>query len=184
VGFGAGGVEGEPLARPEPLMIDLGGGLQFRLRGRIDRIDRLPDGTYEVVDYKTGRLWLPGGTNALFAGGRQLQHALYALAAAHLLRAADPAARVSRSSYYFPTRRGRAERLVRPGENPDTPHVLRDLFDVLAAGAFVHTASKVDCTYCEVKRACGRDPVERAEAKLDHAPNVVLDPYRRLQAHE
>ena len=91
---------------------------------------------------------------------------------------------MSRSSYYFPTQRGRAERLVRPGENPETPHVLRDLFDVLAAGAFVHTASKGDCTYCEFKRACGRNPVERAEAKLDHAPNVALEPYRRLQAHE
>jgi RecB family exonuclease len=184
VGFGAGDGEGEPLARPEPLIIDLGGGLQFRLRGRVDRIDRLLDGTYEVVDYKTGRLRLPGGTDALFAGGRQLQHALYALAAAHLLRATDPGARVSRSSYYFPTRRGRAERLVRPGENPETPNVLRDLFDVLASGTFVHTADKDDCRYCEFWRACGRNPVERAEAKLDHAPNVVLDPYRRLQAHD
>jgi ATP-dependent helicase/nuclease subunit B len=184
VGFGAGGVEGEPLAQPEPLIMDLGGGLQFRLRGRIDRIDRLPDGTYEVVDYKTGRFWLPGGTDALFAGGRQLQHALYALAAAQLLRARDPEARVSRSSYYFPTRRGRAERLPRPGENPDTPGVLRDLFDVLASGAFVHTAKNEDCRYCEFRRACGRDPVERADAKLDHAPNVVLDPYRRLRAHD
>jgi ATP-dependent helicase/nuclease subunit B len=164
--------------------MDLGGGLQFRLRGRIDRIDRLPDGTYEVVDYKTGRFWLPGGTDALFAGGRQLQHALYALAAAQLLRARDPEARVSRSSYYFPTRRGRAERLPRPGENPDTPGVLRDLFDVLASGAFVHTAKNEDCRYCEFRRACGRDPVERADAKLDHAPNVVLDPYRRLRAHD
>ena len=35
-------------------------GFQFRmgqhtLRGRVDRVDRLPDGGYELIDYKTGR---------------------------------------------------------------------------------------------------------------------------------
>src|SRR6202012_4013803 len=25
------------------------------LRGRVDRVDRLPDGGYELIDYKTGR---------------------------------------------------------------------------------------------------------------------------------
>jgi DNA helicase-2/ATP-dependent DNA helicase PcrA len=26
-----------------------------RVRGRVDRVDRLPDGGYELIDYKTGR---------------------------------------------------------------------------------------------------------------------------------
>ena len=35
----------EPLARAEPVEIDLGGGLTFRIAGRIDRIDQVgPDG--------------------------------------------------------------------------------------------------------------------------------------------
>jgi ATP-dependent helicase/DNAse subunit B len=85
VAFG-GTTEGEALGQREPVTIDLGDGLRFKLRGRIDRLDKLADGTYEAVDYKTGGAFLPGGLDATFAGGRQLQHALYALAAVQLLR--------------------------------------------------------------------------------------------------
>ena len=182
VGFG-GATEGEALGRREPVTLDLGEGLRFRLRGRIDRIDRLADGTYEVVDYKTGMLRLPRDLQGPFGGGRQLQHALYALVAAELLRERDAQARTL-GSYYFPTTRGRAHREVRPPETQaQVAMVLRDLFDVLAQGTFVHTTDvDEDCRYCQFDRACGRRPGERAEAKLA-ADNPVLDAYRRLDAH-
>src|SRR5262249_60778111 len=50
-----GRVEGEAA---EPVWFERG--FQFRmgahtLRGRVDRVDRLPDGGYELIDYKTGR---------------------------------------------------------------------------------------------------------------------------------
>ncbi len=185
VAFGAGDDLQDPLDRPEPVTIELANGQRVQLRGRIDRLDKLPDGTYEVVDYKTGRLRLPGGLGATYAGGRQLQHALYALAAAQLLRACDQGARVVRSGYYFPTTRGRGERVIRPVASPsDLQAVLRDLFDLLAAGAFVHTPNSDDCRYCEFPRACGREPVQRAKPKIENAHNAVLEPYRRLAAHE
>jgi ATP-dependent helicase/nuclease subunit B len=183
VAFG-GATEGEILGRREPVTIDLGAGLRFKLRGRIDRIDQLADGSYDAVDYKTGSAFLPGGLEATFAGGRQLQHALYALAAAELLREQDSAARVV-GSYYFPTARGRRERQIRPASTQSrAAEVLRDLFDLLGAGAFAHTPSEEDCRFCEFDRACGRRPVERAQAKLAKAENTVLDAYRRLRAHE
>src|SRR5262249_40237873 len=88
VGFGTGDVQGEPLARAEPVLVDVDG-LRFRTRGRIDRIDRLADGSYEVTDYKTG--WYRAADFAgRFRGGRLLQHALYGLAATELLRKLDP----------------------------------------------------------------------------------------------
>jgi RecB family exonuclease len=184
VAFG-GATEGEALGRREPITIDLGDGLRFPLRGRIDRIDRLADGTYEVVDYKTGGAFLPGGLDATFAGGRQLQHALYALAAAELLRERDGQARVV-GSYYFPTTRGRRERQVRPAATQAlAPAVLRDLFDLLAAGAFVHSPNQEeDCRFCEFGRACGPGAAERAKAKIDNGANDPLEAYRRLRAHE
>jgi len=183
VAFG-GATEGETLGRREPVTIDLGAGLRFKLRGRIDRIDQLADGTYDAVDYKTGGAFLPGGLEATFAGGRQLQHALYALAAVELLRARDGAARVV-GSYYFPTARGRRERQIRPvSTQAQAVEVLRDLFDVLGAGAFAHTPSEDDCRFCEFDRACGREPTKRVGAKIDQAENTILDAYRRLQAHE
>ena len=60
---------------------------------------------------------------------------------------------------------------------------MRDLFDLLRAGAFTHTPSDDDCRYCDFDRACGRRPAERAEAKIDNAQNAMLAAYRRLQAH-
>jgi len=183
ISFGAGSAEGEPLARSEPISVDLGNGLRFRVRGRIDRIDRLPDGTYEAMDYKTGGAFLPGGLDATFAGGRQLQHALYALVAAELLRGADPAARVA-GSYYFPTVRGGRERVVRPlAGTTGLAGVLRDLFDVVAAGAFVHSADDNDCRFCDFDRACGPRAAARAERKLGDPANAALDAYRRLGKH-
>lgn len=47
---------------------------EYWLSGRIDRIDKLPDGTYEVVDYKTGRI--KSDTNPF----KDLQLSIYALA--------------------------------------------------------------------------------------------------------
>ena len=184
VGFG-GATEGEALGRREPITIDLGDGLRFRLRGRIDRIDKLADGTYEAVDYKTGSAFLPGGLDAVFAGGRQLQHALYALAAVALLRGSDPQARVV-GSYYFPTTRGRRERQVRPASTQaQAAAVLRDLFDLLAAGAFVHTPNQdADCRFCEFDRACGARAAERARVKIERDDHDPLEAYRRLRAHE
>ena len=182
VPFGSA-TEGEALGRREPVTIDLGAGLRFKLRGRIDRIDRLADGAYEIVDYKTGAAFLPGGLAATFAGGRQLQHALYALAAAELLRESAGEARVV-GSYYFPTARGRRERQVRAATQAQAAAVLRDLFDVLAAGAFVHSPDPEDCRFCDYRRACGTSAAERAEAKADRGDNEPLDAYRRLRAHE
>jgi RecB family exonuclease len=184
VAFG-GATQGEALGRREPVTIDLGNGLRFSLRGRIDRIDHLADGSYEVVDYKTGRAYLTGGLDARFAGGRQLQHALYALAAAELLRERDAQARVF-GSYYFPTTRGRRDRRPRPDTTAaTTAAVLKDLFDVLAAGAFVHSPEQMeDCRYCELGRACGSGAAARAKTKLDKGANDVLDAFRRLRAHE
>ena len=184
ISFGGGDPEGEPLAQTDPVSIDLGAGLQFLLRGRIDRLDRLTNGGYEVVDYKTGRPWLPGGLTAAFAGGRQLQHALYAIAAVQLLRRKHPRARVAWSSYYFPTVRGRGERVRRAQDDPaKVAAILRDLFDVLATGTFLPANDKGDCRYCAFERACGTGPVARAQQKLENVANGALDAYRRLRNH-
>src|SRR5205823_2885263 len=47
----------EPLWFERPFSFRLGPHL---LRGRVDRVDRLPDGSYELIDYKTGRPKSPG----------------------------------------------------------------------------------------------------------------------------
>jgi ATP-dependent helicase/nuclease subunit B len=136
------------------------------------------------VDYKTGR-YRQDDYEGTFMGGRLLQHALYALAARELIQGVDPRARVGAGSYYFPTSRGRGERVVLPqGDPAAVVAVLRDLFEVVACGTFVHSSDESDCRWCEFGRACGADPVARAKRKIEHGDNEILDAYRRLARHE
>ena len=44
--------DGEPVWFERSFQFRMGAHL---LRGRVDRVDRLPDGGYELIDYKTGR---------------------------------------------------------------------------------------------------------------------------------
>ena len=172
--------ETEELARKEPVEIGLGGGLTFRIAGRVDRIDRVGKSEYQVVDYKTGGYWRPDW-QGVFNGGRRLQHALYGLAAAELLRARDPKARVTGSVYYFSTHKGRRERVSIPSpSSSQTAAVLADLRDVIVSGAFVHTPDKNACKWCDYAVACGDRPHERAAAKLADAKLVA---FGKLAAH-
>jgi len=85
-GVGAAPVEGlDPASRAEPATMRTPAG-EVRLRGRIDRVDRVEVQGNEgllVVDYKTGRL--PGAKD--IAEGRDLQLAVYIEAAEQLLGA-------------------------------------------------------------------------------------------------
>ena len=76
----------------EPVKIYLGDGSWFFLRGKIDRIDRAGEGVYHVWDYKTGRTY-GFDEHRHFRGGRQIQHALYAIAAEQIIKGLLPEAK-------------------------------------------------------------------------------------------
>ncbi len=64
-----------------PLTLDLSDGQQIHIYGKIDRVDRTPDGLFRIVDYKLGsRKFEPGGIQ----NGIALQLPLYLAAAAGL----------------------------------------------------------------------------------------------------
>jgi ATP-dependent helicase/nuclease subunit B len=183
VSFGrADAVDGEPLAQADPIDVDLGGGLRFRLAGRIDRIDRIGPSTFEIIDYKTGGYW-EKDWQGTFAGGRRLQHALYGLAATALLRRQQPTATVAGAHYYFSSAKGHQERktIAAPAQAA-VGAVLRDLRAVIAAGTFIHAAdTETACKWCDFGAACGREAASRAEIKI---VDPALDAYRRLVTHE
>ncbi len=56
-------------------------GRRLPVRGTIDRVDRLTDGSLAVLDYKSGRSVRKGTPDDPLLGGRVLQLAVYALAA-------------------------------------------------------------------------------------------------------
>ncbi|MGH7480838.1 MAG: RecB family exonuclease, partial [Longimicrobiales bacterium] len=142
-GFGAG----------EPVRIDLPGGA-IQLGGRIDRIDRLPDGRLVVVDYKTGAVRPFRRDTGVFDGGRRLQHALYAHAAELLL--GHP---VARAEYHFPTRKGRSETRAYDAAvlRPALP-LIDGLLDMAASGRFLPTPHPEDCRFCDYAAICRARP--------------------------
>ena len=189
VGFAARGESGgEPMDQAGPVTITLPG-ITFPLRGRIDRIDRLPDGTYEVLDYKTGSFYRPK-FRKVFRNGRLLQHVLYAHAAETLLQHhEDPKARVVAGRYLFPAVKGAGQSVRIPCPKPtDTAAVLGELLDVAGNGAFMTTTRKGkngDCTFCEFGPVCGGDAIiGRAGVKLENTANKALAPFRALQGKD
>jgi hypothetical protein len=182
VSFGKGGDRSaEPLDQAEPINIELGNGLRFRLRGRIDRIDQIGSSSFQIVDYKTGGYFEPDW-KGVFAGGRRLQHALYGLAAAELLRRQHKGLTIIGSEYYFSAAKGCQERVsIKKQSTAAVTAVLADLRKVIASGLFVHADDESACKWCNLGAACGANSFERANAKL---ADSKLEPYRRLVSHE
>lgn len=171
----------EPLAQTDPIVIDLGQGLRFRLAGQIDRIDQIGPSSFEIIDYKTGGCF-EKDWQGIFAGGRRLQHALYGLAAVELLKRKYSRPQVIRGTYYFSSAKGQQRRKeISPPSSAALTAVLGDLRQVIAAGAFIQAADESVCTWCEFGRACGSEASAQAAAKQD---DPKLAAYRRLVAHE
>jgi RecB family exonuclease len=175
--------EPEALAQRDPIVVDLGGGLTFKLAGRIDRIDQIGEATFEVIDYKTGGYYAAKWASGVFSGGSRLQHALYGLAAAQLLRRKYRRAKVTRGTYYFSSAKGGKER--RSIDTPSTAAVtgvLTDLRGVIASGTFIHAANEEACRFCDLGAACGKvDALGRVEMKVQ---DRLLAARRRLQTHD
>jgi len=155
----------------EPVEVALSSKDSFRLRGRIDRIDRVGDGRYRVVDYKTGR-YSQYDKLRCFGGGRTLQHVLYALAAEEILKkeGVDERPRVVESGYYFPTRRGEGkEVIVGEFDREKLKRLLKDLLDIVSKGHFI-VGLDVTCGYCDFLPICGEGAVDRAKGKRHSNP--------------
>jgi hypothetical protein len=189
-------IDNEPLASADPVIIDIGDGLSFRLAGQIDRIDLLkeagsdpkeagsldPAQIFEIIDYKTGGYWKQD-YDGVFGGGTKLQHALYGLAALELLKRSHKKASVARASYVFPTHRGNAVRKeIAAPVRAKVDGVLADLRTVIASGLFLHTDDEKRCKFCDHGLACAQqDSVRQAAAKQ---ADPVLAPVVRLGEHE
>lgn len=163
--------------------IEVEGGRSFRLKGRIDRIDRTGPGTFRIIDYKSGN---PSPFEGLefFGRGRIIQHALYAVAAEHLLVEEGLAARprMTESGYFFPTRRGEGREILVPEFDRKTFRaLLRDILALVSNGYFVRTP-KDDCRFCDFSTVCGGRHKETKE-KLDADPKIG-PAFERLKSYE
>lgn len=141
----------------ESIEVELPGGIRFRLRGFIDRMDRIGPHQYRIIDYKTG------GTSKYkpseyFSGGTQLQHALYSAAAEQWLRLSgrDPDAVVVEAEYVFPTERGRGDEVRRvQNRREELAAVVSRLLASRNQGIYVPTKDEKQCTWCDYQAVCG-----------------------------
>jgi DNA helicase-2/ATP-dependent DNA helicase PcrA len=129
----------EPVWFERPFSFPLG---PHQLRGRVDRVDRLPGEGYELIDYKTSR---PKSAAQL---GEDVQLSLYALAAREDWRLEAP-----RQAYYYVL----DDRKVPVPARAD-PAWLRDtvaqVADGILAQRFQPTPSRGACSLCDYRILC------------------------------
>jgi ATP-dependent DNA helicase UvrD/PcrA len=126
------------LEQPFSLRVD-----GLRVTGRIDRVDRHPDGTYEVIDYKTGSARRAAELQ------RDLQLGVYALAAKEVFRF-DP---LSLSYYYLET----SERVTvdKPVDRLDEDRqTILKVAEGIRAELFPAKPDRMKCSSCDFRLLC------------------------------
>ena len=113
------------------------------LRGRVDRVDRLPDGGYELIDYKTGR---PKSAAQL---RDDVQLSLYAVGAreAWELDAAQ-------GSYYYVLDDQKVAVPRAPGDREWIEETVHTVADGILGQGFEPTPSYAACSACDFRIAC------------------------------
>lgn len=168
------------LGGDEPATLALPDGSTLRIRGRIDRLDRLPTGL-RVVDYKTGSTWAHGPDKGVYHGGRRLQHVVYARAVEGILPDEPPVAAVE---YHFPTVRGQNESYVYPaGALSQGLDLVTDLVRLAADGRFPATDDPGDCRYCDYAPVCRAGSVTDDDDR-DSTPRIEWTRARLADGHE
>ena len=113
------------------------------LRGRVDRVDRLPGGEYELIDYKTGR---PKDAVQL---ADDVQLSLYAVGAREAWRLD-----ASRQAYYYLL----DDQKVALADDPERDDWVRDVATEVAEGirsqGFEPTPSYAACAICDYRLVC------------------------------
>jgi DNA helicase-2/ATP-dependent DNA helicase PcrA len=132
--------EGEPVWLERKFDIRIG---PHHVRGRVDRVDRLPDGSHELIDYKTGERKSEADLES------DLQLALYRLAARE---AWDLEA--SSGSYYYVLD---AEKVAAPTKPDDAKRVERTVLEVgdgVLGQDFEPRPSPAVCGWCDYRLIC------------------------------
>jgi DNA helicase-2/ATP-dependent DNA helicase PcrA len=133
--------EGQPVWFERQFTFKLGPHL---LRGRVDRVDRLPDGEYELIDYKTGR---PKSAAAL---AEDVQLSLYAVGAREAWRL-----EASRQAYYYLLD---DQKVAVPSDEGDRGEWVREVAMEVAEGilsqGFEPTPSFAACSMCDYRLVC------------------------------
>ncbi len=132
--------EGEPVWLEKKFDFKVG---DHHVRGRVDRVDRLPDGDYELIDYKTGERKSEADLDD------DLQLALYRMAAREAW-----GIEASTGSYYYVLD---AEKVPAPTRPDDAERVERTVLQVgegILSQDFEPRPSPSVCSWCDYRLIC------------------------------
>ncbi|AHV95609.1 PD-(D/E)XK nuclease family protein [Paenibacillus sabinae] len=169
----------------EPIEINLSSGIRFKLKGFVDRVDRIGPHEYRIIDYKTGSTSKYKATE-YFSGGTQLQHAIYSIAVEQWLRETgkDPEAKVTEAEYYFPTERGRGENVRRTqNRREELTAIVANLLESRNRGIYVPAKDSKVCGWCDYQAVCGSH-VEWMVGKRESSVNAdILNTLLEVERH-
>ena len=168
--------EQELIVDGQPLHLELGEDMAITLRGIVDRIDQVAPHQYLIIDYKTGS---PRSykENGMFAGGTQLQHALYAMGTELWMRqtGVDSEAKVLEASYVFPSERGHGQVIARSQtERNRVTEVIRGILSSMEQGLFIPASNPAICRYCDYAAVCGEHAELLADKRKDEVNSELL----------
>jgi len=132
--------EGEPIWLEKKFDFKVG---DHHVRGRVDRVDRLPDGDYELIDYKTGERKSEEDLDD------DLQLALYRMAAREAW-----GIEASTGSYYYVLD---GDKVVAPTKPDDAERVERTVLQVgegILGQDFEPRPSPSVCSWCDYRLIC------------------------------
>jgi DNA helicase II / ATP-dependent DNA helicase PcrA len=132
--------EGKPVWLERKFDIKIG---EHYVRGRVDRVDRLPDGSHELIDYKTGER----KSEADLANDLQL--ALYRLAARE---AWDLEA--SAGSYYYVLDGDKVAAPIRPDDAERVERTVLQVGEGILGQDFEPRPSPAVCSWCDYRLIC------------------------------
>jgi ATP-dependent helicase/DNAse subunit B len=183
--FGTRDNRNRELGRIKAVELSLPGGKSISFQGKIDRIDKLGEDAYRIIDYKTG-IPYEFSRSKYFQNGKQIQHALYALSLKKILAKTGISdfPKIREAGYYFPTLNGQGRRYLYGEEKRNQVLEIIDLLlDIVTQGDFAMTQKADDFMCTDYRDILEQNQVMEVSGKnakkYDEEP--ALDNLRRLQ---
>jgi len=167
----------------DDFLLKLNSGRKIKLHGKIDRIDSLADGSFRIIDYKTGGDY-SYSEQEYFKEGTQLQPAIYSAAFEEELEA-----EVREFLYLFVNQRAVKKKYIRKNNRKDE---LKEILDILLntaeAGAFipaVYDRDSQECKYCDYNQLiCEREKNDKLSAVFNSTEDSAVKELRGLKNYE
>ncbi len=116
---------------------------EHHVRGRVDRVDRLPDGDYELIDYKTGERRTEAELES------DLQLALYRIAAREAWEV-----EASTGSYYYVLDGDKVAAPTRPDDAERVERTVLQVGEGILGQDFEPRPSPSVCSWCDYRLIC------------------------------